>query len=289
VQPFAIELAAVVEFRARFSVTLGALYGNDDGHFASMCARFHGLVPPTFGFLAGIAGTVKDEERRGLDAGRPLTVDGRQLRPHAYGRELASAEDRAVRDHFVDAAQLEYSSVWAFLRLAAELAAVGAPHALILAALDAADDEVRHAAQCAQAAGGVELAPLPMALAQPRFARRSPHALAILAREAWLEGCLNEAAAAEEARLTSGEAGANAAVLAAIAVDEARHAELSWRVLAWIHAIAPEVVTAFAAPAPAPRAVDPALLAHGVPSAAITREAAAFATRHARSRLRELV
>lgn len=113
---------------------------------------------------------------------------------------MRDREDRVVRDHFA-MARHEASSVWTFLRLAEDLAAVGAPSALIAAALDAADDEVRQAEACARAAGGATLAPLAGHIAAPRFAQRSHATLRVLASEAWLEGCINEGAAAREASL----------------------------------------------------------------------------------------
>lgn len=230
--------------------------------------------------------------------GRPLTRDGVMVRPGfaAPLAHIASAEDRAVRDHFAGSAQLEYSSVWTFLRLASELMAAGAPAELIAAALDAADDEVRHAELCAHAAGDIALVPLAPAMAQARFTRRSTRALALLAAEAWREGCLNETAAAEEARLAAGEAddAARRAMLASIAGDETRHAELSWKVLAWIFSIAPAVASqAVAAAAPGgpvreEPAHDRALARHGVPAPAVTASARAHAARLARARLAAL-
>lgn len=177
--------------------------------------------------------------------GRPISVDGRFLAPDVIAQlaTVHGAEDRAVRDHFTRSARFEYSSVWTFLRLAAELEAVGAPAHLIAAALDAADDEVRHAEMCAREAGGLQLAPLSMLAAQPRFTQRTHAALAILANEAWAEGCLNEGAAAEEARMASHEAqGSVRETLATIARDEATHASLAWAVLAWVHSLAPAIV-----------------------------------------------
>ena len=121
--------------------------------------------------------------------GRPLVHGGQMLRPGIAVLPAArDAEGRAVRDHYASSAQLELSSVWTFLRLAEELAAVGAPAALIAAALDAADDEVRHAELCAAAAGGVELWSLPGWVARPRFDRRSAQALAVLARRGLVRG-----------------------------------------------------------------------------------------------------
>lgn len=237
--------------------------------------------------------------------GRPISVGGRFLTPHVIAQlaNVRTAEDRAVRDHFTRSARFEYSSVWTFLRLAAELEAVGAPAHLIAAALDAADDEVRHAEMCARESGGLSLAPLSMLAAQPRFTQRTSHALAILANEAWVEGCLNEGAAAEEARIASQEAqGSVRATLATIARDEATHAALAWAVLAWVRSIDPQLVrdaTQSSMPHMMPTAGSPAIVAtsehdlalvrRGIASERITAAARASTTHAATARLRELL
>jgi hypothetical protein len=229
----------------------------------------------------------------GPTPGRPITHRSRVLVPEVIARAIpACAEDRAVRDHFARSAQLEYSSVWTFLRLAAELAAIGAPAELVARALDAADDEVCHAEMCARAAGGLALAPLSMLAAQPRFTRRSARALAVIAAEAWREGCLNEGAAAEEARFASEEAhGPARAMLATIARDENRHAELAWAVLAWVQAVAPEVARSAVAVAPENIAggvsvEDSALARRGVARSEVRRAAQADSRRRATERVR---
>ncbi|MFN0247587.1 MAG: hypothetical protein ACKV2T_11930 [Kofleriaceae bacterium] len=227
--------------------------------------------------------------------GRPISVGGRFLTPDVIAQFAIArtAEDRAVRDHFTRSARFEYSSVWTFLRLAAELEAVGAPAHLIAAALDAADDEVRHAEMCAREAGGLQLAPLSMLAAQPRFTQRTPQSLAILAHEAWAEGCLNEGAAAEEARIASLEAqGSVRETLATIARDEATHAQLAWGVLAWIQSIAPAVMRDATTETPAIARVtehDVALVRRGVPSEQITAAARSSAIHAATTRLRDLL
>jgi hypothetical protein len=226
--------------------------------------------------------------------GRPIRVAGRALAPDvvAFGGTRC-AEDLAVRDHLARAAQLEYSSVWTFLRLAAELAAVGAPAELVARALDAADDEVRHAELCARAAGGLALAQLSMSAAQLRFTRRSLHALATLAAEAWSEGCLNEGAAAEEAWLASAEAhGPARSMLATIARDEDGHAALAHDVLAWVHLVAPEVARSAIAVQPenigARTVEDPALARRGVARSEVRRAAARHARHVAIERVRSV-
>jgi len=291
-----LEAGIAIESDAKLGAHLAATYGY---HFAYLAAQ--GLFPldghprpKRASLLFGVSPWTLGGDNR-VSEGRPLIHDGQLLRPAITSMPVArDAEDRAVRDHFASSAQLELSSVWTFLRLAAELAAVGAPAGLIARALDAADDEVRHAGMCAHAAGGVELAPLPINAAKPRFTARTPHTLATLAVEAWLEGCLNETAAAEEARLAAAEATLNQSMLHAIALDEHGHAELSWAVLAWLFEVAPAIARTAIANAPghlpvaSSVAADPALARRGVASPELSRAARADAELHARDRLRVL-
>ena len=291
-----LEAGLAMESSGKLGAHLAATYGY---HFAYLAAQ--GLFPlsgrerPTrasmlFGLAPSALGSVST-----VSEGRPLIHEGQLVRPAIAMLPVAhSSEDRAVRNHFASSAQLELSSVWTFLRLAAELAAVGAPDELIARALDAADDEVRHAGMCARAAGGVELTPLAISAAQPRFLSRSKAALSTLVVEAWFEGCLNETAAAEEARLAADEAeGSVGRMLAAIARDEQRHAELSWAVLAWVYDVAPGLARAALIDAPnlpavALAAQDPALARRGVASPKISRAARAHAEDEARVRIRAL-
>lgn len=222
--------------------------------------------------------------------GRPVMRGGRIVRPRIVGARRLAGEERAVSEHFRAAAQVEYSSVWTFWRLARELAAVGAPPRLIVAALEAAGDELRHARMCAEAAGGIEMEALGEEMARARFGARTAEALGVLAAEAWVEGCLNEGAAATEARWAAEDAqGPVKGMLEAIARDEARHAALSWAVLAWVFEIAPQV--ADEAIRQVPRAVegrigtrDRALARYGVAApdvvAGARAEAFSKATRH---------
>ncbi|MBA3453462.1 MAG: hypothetical protein H0T42_10255 [Deltaproteobacteria bacterium] len=291
-----LEAGALLDMNTRLGLHLAGTFGGHSAYLAAQSAVFvTGSDQPRLSVLAGLAPWTLIRDDVSVE-GRPLVHEGRLIRPALALLPFArSAEDRAVRDHFTSSAQFEMSSVWTFLRLAEELAAVGAPATLIAAALDAADDEVRHAELCAGAAGGAELSPLPMSMARPRFTARSTEALAILAAEAWCDGALNEGAAAEEARLAAAETtGATRSMLASIAQDEARHAELSWAVLAWLFEVAPASTRAAIAQLPSLSATvverqDPALTRRGVPSSEITAAARAHAGNSARSRLAGLV
>jgi hypothetical protein len=171
-------------------------------------------------------------------SGRPLRIGEERALPSV----LASARRRRVPTAPIDSAtraqlasawladaRAEGSSIPAFLALAAELRALGAPRELEERALAAAQDERRHTAACLAVAGdlaGLDLAlgplPRPSPSREPRGAR-----LLRLAVESWEDGCLGEGLAAERARRSRGP------INARIARDEQRHADLAWSVLAW--------------------------------------------------------
>jgi hypothetical protein len=166
-------------------------------------------------------------------------ASGRRLRDGERGVLPAVAtlggEDAAAQA-WIEDARAEYASVWAFERMARELAAAGAPEALVRAARRAAEDEARHTDLCARMAGRpFWLLPLDDDWAEARWRRGSREALATLAREAWVDGCIGEGIAAAQAAAAATSAGAaEAEVQRAIAADERRHAELAWDVLDWI-------------------------------------------------------
>jgi hypothetical protein len=125
------------------------------------------------------------------------------------------------------AAHLEAASVVAFAYLAADLARLGAPRALIHGALAAAQDEVRHAAML-RALVDFEV---PVA----RIAAYQPASLRELAMQNAVEGCVRETIGAA-VNLWQAQQASNPlfrAVFARIAEDETRHAELSWQIHAW--------------------------------------------------------
>ncbi|WP_338270350.1 hypothetical protein [Corallococcus caeni] len=153
--------------------------------------------------------------------------DGR--RPE--GLQAARAEAHcALGSHFARMAWLEAASVPAFLRLAEELKAHGAPAELIRAARRSAGEEVRHT-RAARALARRHGATVPAVEVAP-FSSRS---LEALLWENAKEGCVGETygalVAGWQAR-TARDAQVREA-LSRIAEDELRHAELSWAVEAW--------------------------------------------------------
>jgi hypothetical protein len=154
-------------------------------------------------------------------------TDGR----HPEGLLAGRVEARcALGALFAEMAWLEAASVPAFLRLADELKAHGAPDALVRAARRAAGEEVRHtramealARRHGASVAAVELAP---------FAERSLEAMLL---ENAREGCVRETYGAVVAGWQARNAGDTQvrAELGRIAGDELRHAELAWAVEAW--------------------------------------------------------
>jgi hypothetical protein len=142
-----------------------------------------------------------------------------------------SGSVRTTGEWLATMAELERSAVDAFARMAIELRHHGAPEALVTRAEEARADETRHAGAMARQAerfGGRVRASTPA----PMHARD----LEAIAVENAVEGCVRETfgaiLAAYQARTaTDAELRRELAIIAA---DEARHAQLSWDLAAWI-------------------------------------------------------
>ncbi|TKC98730.1 ferritin-like domain-containing protein [Polyangium fumosum] len=156
--------------------------------------------------------------------------------PLAPNVEGLSAEAREVlAERWIRDGLFEHASVAAFSRLALVLLAHGADESLVRAAHEAALDEVRHARlslSLAAAYRGAPVAPrgLPEALSLPL-----DEGLRELAVSTVIEGAVGETLAAvlaaEQAERASDPAVRR--VLASIAEDEARHAELAFRIISF--------------------------------------------------------
>jgi hypothetical protein len=181
---------------------------------------------------------------------------------------------------------MEHASVAAFARFTLELLALGAPAALVRAAQEALGDEIAHAELCfglATAYAGRTIQPGPLPL-QGALDGMSP---ADIVERAIVEACIGETLAALEAAEAREHASdpAVSAVLARIAADEARHAELGFKFLSWIlDNVEPAErerlcrVASDLAELELERTFDegehqaPALLGHGVQTGALRRE-----------------
>ena len=146
-------------------------------------------------------------------------------------RSSAACAPGAVGEWFAATAHLEAASVPAFERLLAELQAHGAPEALLQASLAAADDERRHARAMTAMAGRHGAAVVAVELEPAR-----PRELLALALENAVEGCVQETWAALLAahQAESADDPEVRVLMAEIAADETRHAELAWAIDAWL-------------------------------------------------------
>lgn len=178
--------------------------------------------------------------------GRPLTIDGAARTaptvaradwladldlPHDLPRDVAAA----LADHWAEVAALEHASVASFARFTLELMALGAPPDLLSEAQRAALDEIDHARvawSLASLWAGRDLGPGPLALDGLPMSRDLSDMVHALVKE----GCVGESIGAAEAQTLADVADhpTLAALLATIAVDEARHAALAWRTLRWL-------------------------------------------------------
>jgi hypothetical protein len=148
---------------------------------------------------------------------------------------LTSTEKTALASAWAADGLMEHASVASFARFSLSLLAVGAPAELVELAHRAALDEVRHARSCfalASRYASEEIAPGPFPLGD---GVRAETDLARVAASAFEEGCIGETVAAVVAaeRLAHASDPAVRAALSAIAADEARHAELAWKTVAW--------------------------------------------------------
>jgi hypothetical protein len=166
--------------------------------------------------------------------GRPYYEGGQALSaPLVLEGEPSSASSRAAA--WAKAGAAEHASVAAFARLALQLLGHAAPSALLTGVHQAALDEIRHAELCfslAEQFGG-------MRVKAGRFPFGGEVAtdlsLSALAAAAVREGCLAEtlgAHVAEEAAQLATEPAVRDA-LTRIAAEEASHAVLSFRIVAW--------------------------------------------------------
>jgi hypothetical protein len=161
------------------------------------------------------------------------TSAGWSSRHVAPPSELSSAARQALADAWLADALAEHASVASFARATLELMAVGAPAELVRACQAASLDEIEHArlafAQASRFAGTV-IAPGPLVC--PPL--RAP-SLVQVAIDTFVEGCVGEtlaALSAERARAAATDASI-CSTLDRIAHDEAAHAALAWRTVAW--------------------------------------------------------
>jgi len=162
----------------------------------------------------------------------PECIGGR--RPDGLCVASAGARnDQVIGAWFARLAHLEAASVHAFVGIARELRAFGAPRGLVQRALKAARDEIRHAWLVGALALRYGAEPIVPAVEPPH-----PRPLLAFAIENAAEGCVRETfgamVAAWQARAASDPV--VRAAMTRIADDESRHAELSLAIDRWARA-----------------------------------------------------
>lgn len=218
------------EIGARFSLYNDGSAWIPEGHLI-LGARPSG----PFGADAGFCSEGRPQrEGDGLCLGRVFVRGGRFKRRAS----LQSAARTAVGLQWAEAARAEAASIPAFLGLARDLHAAGAPGGLIKRAVVAASDEVRHARACAKVAQrylGRPFAVEVPGVQPPTADTSSVKSLTRLAVESWQDGCLGEgiAAARAKSRIPLATDPYMRRSLTTIAREEATHADLAWDVLAW--------------------------------------------------------
>lgn len=152
---------------------------------------------------------------------------------------------RALAESFAEDGRMEHASIASFARFTLELLAFGAPPDLIVAAQDAARDEIDHARSMFSLAS--RFAERPVGPGPLDMRGVAPAATLADAVEAAIrEGCVAEtiAAVVAEAQADVAEDAESRRVLQKVARDEGRHAELAWRFVAWAFATSPDLATA---------------------------------------------
>jgi hypothetical protein len=210
--------------------------------------------------------------------GRPFLVEGRErIAPVLARRDWCDDVELPVDDLAPDVRQraaaawehigrMEHASVAAFARFALQLLSLGAPPQLVEGATSAMADETRHARQAfglASRYAGRALGPGALDVQRSLDDAALPEIVRLVVRE----GCIGETAAALEVREAAEHAVEPrlATLLRAVAEDEARHAELAFRFVAWALEQAPGPVAEVVAQE----------LARGVPNALAPQEASA--------------
>lgn len=190
--------------------------------------------------------------------GRPYWEGGVQLQaPLRSSGEASEASHPERATAWARAGAGEHASVAAFARLSLQLMSLGAPSALLRDVHQAALEEVKHAEQCwdlARCFGGIEVEAGPFPF-QP--SAHTQISLPELAAAAVREGCLAETLGAHVLSVAAEQASEATvrAALVSMAEDEARHAVLSFRIVAWAlrsgdAEVAARVRAAFAMPWP---------------------------------------
>jgi hypothetical protein len=217
------------------------------------CNGQHCFISVRRPFLVGSSLRVADAAPRGdwqaeggvHDGGDPQTpatgvFDGGDPQTPATGvpdgGDLDPATAAALaRDYLHDACE-EYASIAAFARFTMHLVSLGAPPEMIAESQRASLDEIEHARACfalARRYGGQAMGPGALSLEGAMPAMTLADIAALTAEE----GCVGETLGvllAERQLATATDPHVRSLLVSAhILEDEARHAELAWRFVAW--------------------------------------------------------
>jgi hypothetical protein len=238
------------------ATTASADTGSSDDSTSSGASLCEGADPYDYSFCVYQEGEIYEQDGqccRLLEGfvdccdGRPFIVGGELRTAPVVRRADWMGDERPVMDGLgaVERAALaaawqadglmEHASIASFARFVLHLLALGAPPSLVAAAQQAMADEVEHARSCFALAGayaGHPVGPGPLAIDGALVGSISLREAAVAAV---VEGCIGETLAAHQALAAAGVAkdAVVRRVLAGIAEDEARHAELAWRFVAW--------------------------------------------------------
>jgi hypothetical protein len=206
--------------------------GTEDCDGANYCAydgvRHSCLQPSICGRPFLVAGQARQAPLGGA-------LDWTETLPAIGDAATLTEEQRAtVARHFVEAALMEHASIAAFARFSLQLLALGAPSDLVMDTARAMADETRHARLCFGLAERYGLRAAAPGKLDVTGSLGEVDLLDVV-EMVTLEGCIGESSAALEAAWAA-EAAVDPVVkatLAGIAEDEARHAALAFRFVAW--------------------------------------------------------
>lgn len=180
-------------------------------------------------FNVSAAGAVSETSSDVLTKPTKNCVVGR--RPAGLREPARRCQPSPAARYLADAARLEAASVHAFRHIARELELHQAPRRLVRAARRAAADEVRHARVTATLARRFGA----RSLERPRVAAPAARELETMLLDNAAEGCVRETYGAAMG-IWQSERARDPIVKNAmrrIAMDELRHAALSWEIAAW--------------------------------------------------------
>lgn len=229
--------AVLLAFAESYNLTCGnlergAVRANEDGSFHVLATRGFacgaGTEVTQFVLRVSPTGEVREVSSQVVERGSPNCAIGR--RPVGLRGGGAVACESALGRHFAQAAHLEAASINAFLRLREELALHGADMALQDRALVSALEEVVHTHATAQLAHRFGATPR-----RPEVEALPLRPLLAVALDNAVEGCVREtfgALVAHHQALHARDEQVRS-LMAGIAEDETRHAELSWAIDCW--------------------------------------------------------